>query len=150
MLIYPDLLVNLHNRMYRSGFSSLLLLEETHGTLFYGNIFRPYNPFFETFNMDIYRMIASGLTQYWSDKYLRPKGDKLKSKDVEPQVLTMEHLDICFIICLICLAISVLVFILELITGMINKKIIQRHKEKLITRKSSRIKISSTWKPKKK
>lgn len=59
-------------------------------------------------------MHSSGLIQYWINELFNPKGLKVKSEDIEPQVLTMEHVTVGFLVCLCPLASSIIIFIFEI------------------------------------
>lgn len=111
----PDYLSIVHNQWYRDGFSSLILLDEVVYTIPISVTFPYFSPIFEISNEKLHQLIASGLTSYWYDKIINPKGLKIKPEDVGPQVLTMEHVTIGFIVCMWPLALSILVFIFEVL-----------------------------------
>jgi hypothetical protein len=72
-------------------------------------------PYTATFMDKVDEMISSGLVQKWHDKnFAVVKNAKQFKEDVEPQVLTVEHLWIGFLAFVILLTLSVLVFLLEL------------------------------------
>lgn len=103
---------DVHNNNYRSGVSSILFLEESFASFGYGIAFERFCPFFETFNRDIDRMISAGVMDY-----IQKKTNLYVTKnfqyEIGPQILTMEHLGIGFLFCLIPLLISVIVFGME-------------------------------------
>lgn len=96
----PNFMSTIYNVKYRSGFSSLFLLEETLFTLTVGLSFPLFCPFFETFNERIDQMIANGMIAYWYKNRINPKGVKRVVEKVGQQVLTLAHLAIGFQICL--------------------------------------------------
>lgn len=101
---------------YRSGFSSLCILKENLFTSSFTSFFYPiYSPFIERFNDKIRELHSSGLTDYWEKKYLNSKGLIRKSEDIGPQVLTMEHLEVCFIICILPLLLGLIAFAGEIV-----------------------------------
>lgn len=67
-------------------------------------------------------MIASGLIFHWWNSFIDPKGVKKVQDDIEPQVLTFEHLEIGFIFCLVPLALSIIAFFYEAIKSQTEKK----------------------------
>lgn len=76
---------------------------------------------FETFNVMIDRLISSG---YFQNMPMFSRINEEKSIDYkEPQVLTMDHLELCFVACLIPLAVSILVYFAELIFNLAIKKL---------------------------
>lgn len=104
------------NHRYRSGSSSITFLDDSSmhpfGLLFPWSDRGP-SPFLRNFNEKIRFMISSGLINYWFENIQTPKGFMPKSEDIGPQVLTMESLSICFLICLAALGIASIVFVLE-------------------------------------
>ena len=98
------------NRVYRSGTTSLAALGENYITFHSGVAFKPYSPNFETFNDVKIWFESNGIMEKWrwDTHYLSKKSDKLG-----PQVLTMDHLRIGFLTCLVPLTISIAVFIAE-------------------------------------
>lgn len=122
MPITREFLESIHNTQYRSGVSSISLLpDENLSSEFMGLAFRPYSPFFETFDEKIDQLISSGLTAHWFKNYINPKGLKRVAGVIGPQMLTMEHLTIGFQICLVMLMLSFIVFTLELIVWGIKR-----------------------------
>lgn len=117
------------NLIYRSGTSSLLCLDENRETSPQGLLFIPrfipFSPFYEEFNEKIIQMHSAGLTKYWyQDKFRRLGvrfGVKMKPVDIGSQVLTMEHLEVPFIACLIPMVTSILAFIIEVSILMFKK-----------------------------
>lgn len=115
MMLQTVFIPYIQNKHYRSGHSSLILLEESYDTSFFSYVFPPFSPFFERFNGKIGDMISAGLFGYWLEMQVNPKGFKRIEEGDKPQVLTMEHFSICFEIWLISLAVGVSTFIIEMI-----------------------------------
>lgn len=114
---------NNHYHGYRSGFSSLLILEESIETLFLANNVPPFSPFYELFNRVMGELADGGLLTYWNDMDINPRGLKMKADIIGPQVLTMEHLMIGFQIYLIAIVLCVLTFGVEIgMKCVMNKK----------------------------
>lgn len=95
----------------RNGFASLKVLKEILVSVPQMLGFKPFSPLFETFN-DMTGQFSSvgfftelfGWMNYSSDG---------RFGDVGPQVLTMDHIGLCFIICSIPLALGFVVFLIE-------------------------------------
>lgn len=103
----------IHNKLFRSGFSSVEILKEVVRTTFLGIRFQEFSPFFEIVNGEVLRLLAGGILQHsWRHK-INPKGERRVVEVIGPQVLSMDHLEIGFIICLIPLAIGIVVFGVE-------------------------------------
>lgn len=108
---------------YRSGLFSVTLLDETIVSQKRGFVYKPFSPFFETFNEKIDEMLSSGIVEYWNKKLFNPSLVKRTEEEVGPQVLTMEHLEVGFISCLIFLILSIFVFLLEVFIPLIKSSI---------------------------
>lgn len=106
---------NNHLEYYRSGVSSILILEEKVETLFQVFLFMPANPFFDFFNQIMSELAAGGLLSYWRKFEINPKGLKRKVDKIGPQVLTMDHLEIGFLVCLLPCGIGAIIFVFELV-----------------------------------
>lgn len=113
MLITQFHINYLNNYLYRSGESSVTRLETTFTSAFLALMFKPFSPFFESFNEEIDQLISSGLISYWINIAGNKYGFKRKISEIGPEVLTMEHLGIGFLVCFIPLVISFVVFIAE-------------------------------------
>lgn len=98
---------------YRSGASSLFALNEIVFNVPHVFGFKPFSPFFETCNDVIGQSLASGFFIDWIKEIILTK--RVEIGDVGPQVLTIDHLGLCFIACLIPLAVSFVTFVVELI-----------------------------------
>lgn len=118
MTVYDarDLIPIFHHKYYRSGVSSLLTVKESAGTYFSAFTFEPFNPFYELINEMMGDLAAVGIYDYILKKLMYPKGFKFKASKIGPQVLTMDHLAIGFQICLVALAISAMIFALEIVS----------------------------------
>lgn len=113
-LFSPTLLYLVNNFIHRSGFSSLELLGETFIKTPVSLMFPYHSPLVEIFNEKIHQMLSNGLIYHIEESFTNPKGLIQKLEEIGPQVLTMEHLVIGFLICLCPLMLSVLVFVGEL------------------------------------
>lgn len=105
------------NYFYRRGATSLLCLDEVWKTYPFGLLFPAFSPFYEEFNAHIIQMNTAGLTIFWEHEELAKYGSTIemnkKPDDLGPQVLTMEHLEVAFIACVIPMAVSILTFTIE-------------------------------------
>lgn len=111
-LASPLVLTRIH-RNFRNGFSSLLMLEENLQFVYFGLVFDPFSPFTKTFNDETVRLVEAGIADYWFRKMSNPTGITRKIEKIEPQVLTLDHLGIGFLFCIISLTFSIAVFIVE-------------------------------------
>ena len=98
---------------FRSGSTSLVLLEENYKMLPSGIIFKTFSPYFEIYNEMLAWLESNGLMEHWRRKFQFYSSSL--PEDIGPQVLTMDHLRVGFLACLIPLFLSVIVFIGELI-----------------------------------
>lgn len=106
-------------KRYRSGAPSLSVLEDNYVTLTFQFRFKQFSPFFETFNDLIGRIIASLVMKKWYDG-LFPLNKKVEA--IGPQVLTMEHLELGFIACLMMLGLATAVFLVKIFANGVNTK----------------------------
>ena len=96
---------------YRSGTSSLILLDEDYKTVPSGIIFKNFSPYLEIYNEMLGWLESNGLTKHWAQEFY---GYTLKKvEDIGPQVLTMDHLKIGFVACIIPLVLSAFIFVAE-------------------------------------
>lgn len=95
---------------YRNGFTSLHAFEETVSQYRDAILFPLYSPFIERFNEKIHYLRLGGLIDHWESDFLNPKGILRKPEDIGPQVLTMDHLEVCFLITLFSLLLGLIAF----------------------------------------
>ena len=109
--VYRDEINFVHHDFYRSGTSSLQLLEEDYMTHHCGLMFKMFSPFLEIYNEVKLGLESNGVMEKW-----RRDNEILETNPEElgPQVLTMEHLKIGFLACLIPAIISLIAFVGEL------------------------------------
>ena len=100
---------------YRSGETSLALLEEDYMTVPMGMRFTKFSPLFEIYNKMLGLMESNGLMEYWRQTF-KPSS-LLKVENIGPEVLTMDHLKVGFLTCLIPLILSIIAFVGEKITS---------------------------------
>lgn len=120
MIGLPTALLYIENRFYRSGHSSLSILDEKLRTLYIGLSFKQFSPFYEVLNEIVGYLTSGGLINLWND--LNPKHRKREFEDIGPQVLTMEHIAIGFQTCLIPFTLSTIVFVIELAFNYVARK----------------------------
>lgn len=103
-----------HNRIFRNGFWSIKILKEVLRPRFIAITVQDFSPFYEILNREALRMIAGGILQLSWRYTANPTGmKKVEEEEIGPQVLTMDHLEIGFVICSIPLAIGASVFFVE-------------------------------------
>lgn len=117
------------NQVYRSGSSSISLLDEVYIIQSCGFAFPPFSPFFETFNAKIDQMISNGIIDHERKMQNDPKLATIEES--EAQVITLEDLGLGFEICLISMAISLTAFIIELLIDFITSRIYRMCKKKI-------------------
>lgn len=99
---------------FRRGFSSIEVLEENIETFHLSLVFPAFCPLIEVFNEKIHQLLASGMVSHWHDCLLNPTGMKKKPDEIRPQVLTMEHLEVGFLVCFCPFILSIFTFVCEL------------------------------------
>lgn len=114
------------NNQYRSGSSSLMIMKERIQTFSYGLAFKKFSPFYETFNEKITRLIDAGITDYYIENAVNPRGLKNTVETIGPEILTMEHLEIAFKISLIAIAFSLIVFMAEIVFFQLHKVFLRK------------------------
>lgn len=125
---------------YRSGFSSLYALEEAVRLWMERFCFPPFSPFIDRFNEKIHDLHSSGLIGHWEiNFYGNRKGLIRKPEDIGPQVLTMEHLEVCFLICFLPLIFGTIAFAGEVGGAWLKKRFLKiwvnKEMQDLITNK---------------
>jgi hypothetical protein len=119
---------NNHREYYRSGVSSIKILDERIETNFQVFFFMPSNPFFDYFNQIIAELAAGGFLIYWRMLEINPKGIERKIDVIGPQVLTMDHLMIGFQICLFACAIGATTFVFEVAIKCFKETVLKESK----------------------
>lgn len=90
------------------------VLEEELFTMYIGMVFRPFDFMYKPFNDLILRVVQSGLIGHWHSEMHRVALTTTKAKQ-EPVVLTWNHVYVGFYICLICLVLSTVCYINEVL-----------------------------------
>lgn len=110
------------NKFYRSGLSSLTLLDEVSSFAYEGLNFKTFDPVFEKFNDQIHHFIASGVTEKLLQENANPLRRVLQKEEaVEAQVLTLEHLSAGFFVCGIVLTLGFAVFLMEVSVPLLKR-----------------------------
>ena len=107
---------------YRSGKTSLVLINEDYKMIYSAIMFKAFNPFIETCMEILGWMEAFGFMELWRREWIYLPS--INSEDVGPQVLTMDHLRVGFLACCIPLILSVAAFIAELVWSRLDLIII--------------------------
>lgn len=144
---------DINNFVYHRGVSSLKMMEQKGGFKSFGFIM-PINHFLiDEYNELIRRLRDAGITDYWY-KALR-RDEKITA--LGPQVLDMDHLEVCFYVCMIPLVAAFVCFVCELAWA--HKKCCSRfyiqcmktyQKHKLELEKRKKIRKKKVCRPKKK
>lgn len=111
--LVPRNLLTIFNNLFRSGFSSLSCLEENYDTAQLGLKYPTLSPLVEIFNEKIHQLMDAGLISYWYNKMKNPSGITKKPDEIGPQVLTMDHVTVGFLVCLCPSIMSILMFVCE-------------------------------------
>lgn len=111
-LAAPYSLSKISNK-YRSGVSSIALLEDFLFTIPVAVAFPYFSPLVETFNEKMHQLLAGGFIAQWYTDIMNPKGLTIKPDEIGPQVLTMDHVTIGFLFCLCPLMLGFVAFICE-------------------------------------
>ena len=115
------LLPMLENR-YRSGVSSLRFIKDRLNMNLFGIIFFGFSPFHETFNRKIVQLIENGSIRKWILESLKTKTYKIEEEEIGPEVLTMDHLEVSWIIIVIALTLCIFTFGFELLMRLCRKR----------------------------
>ena len=102
---------------YRSGITSLLPLDEDYITYHFGVVFKHFSPYFETFNDVKIWFESNGIMEKWRRD---SEDSSTKPDELGPQILTMDHLKIGFLACLVPLIIIIPVFIAEIVRSKVE------------------------------
>ena len=101
----------LQHKMYRSGTTSMQLLDEPYKSIYKGIVFKSWTPLLETFNKMLAKMEANGMMAHWRQFQ---EFSTTKLEEIGPQVLTMDHLELGFLACCIPIVLAAIAFIGEL------------------------------------
>lgn len=106
----------LAQKRYRTGTSSVSLLFSSYRqTGCHHMMFLDLSPFYRIVNKKLDQLSAGGLIEYWYQNFLNFRSMRsMKASEIGPQVLTIEHLGICFLLWLVPLNCSIVVFLSEL------------------------------------
>lgn len=106
---------SINSRDFKRGISSLHIIEDFAAySRASGIAIRAFSPLRESFNGVLDRMVSSGLAQKFISDFRNPRDKHEKEDPIGPQVLTIDDLGVAFLICCIPLAISLIVFFVEL------------------------------------
>lgn len=87
-----------------------------------GFAFKQFSPFIETFNDKLGQLMEIGFRSVYEMDESVLNFDKRKEIDeISPQVLTMDHLGLGFLVCFIFLGLSIVLFFMENIFYKIEK-----------------------------
>ena len=113
--------INFIEDYYSGRKTSLVLLEEDYKKFYRGVVFKKFSPFLETYNEMPAWMQAFGFMEVWKRNFVYDFV-KYKIEEIGPQVLTMDHLRIGFIACLVPLVVSAIVFFAEILKARLSRE----------------------------
>lgn len=101
---------------YRSGVSSLNIKPAVIQAWYLSLKLFEFSPFLQDFNEKAGQMMSSGILKNWNIIKL-PDTLVVSNviEDIGPQVLTMDHLEVAFLVCCVPLVLSVVAFVMELL-----------------------------------
>lgn len=116
MQLSLDYIERLERFYFRSGKSSLAILEEDVRSLTITFPMLPFNPFYEEFEGKIQKLVEAGFCprRLIGRIVASTSENKRFNEDVPPLVLTLEDLGIGFLACLFPLGMSIVVFAIEI------------------------------------
>ena len=114
---YRSELNYIQKHAYRSGITSLLPLDEDYMTYHFGVVFKHFSPYFETSNDVKIWFESNGIMEKWRRDL---RDSSTKPDELGPQILTMDHLKIGFLACLVPLIFIIPVFIAELVRSKVE------------------------------
>lgn len=143
----PNAQEHLLHSAYRSGVSSLRMMEEKIGFDPKGYSL-PYQHFLvEEYNEIIRRLRDAGITEHWNKFFKRNE----KLGELGPQVLDMDDLEVCFCVCAIPMVASIVCFMCELAGPNVEyccrrlalklRKMVSHSRKKLKKRKKKKLKV---------
>jgi hypothetical protein len=118
---------HINSYLYVHGLSSLKMMKQQTGVIPLSFWMYRGNPLIEPYNEIIGRLRDAGITEYWIN-FDRKKSEKID--DLGPQILDMNHLEVCFYVCMFPLIFAFLAFFGELSVKPI-KNILTKLREKL-------------------
>lgn len=101
---------DINNFVYFRGVSSLQMMEQKRGIKPFSFVMHVNHFLIDEYNELIRRMRDAGITDYWYNTFRRSE----KIGALGPQVLDMDHLEVCFYVCMIPLVAAVVCFLCEL------------------------------------
>jgi len=108
----------------RSNFTNYKILDQTPISSHDGMVLILNHPINEAINVIISALLESGIMDHWIANATYLKADE---EDFGPQVLTLDHLFIGFVMWLIALAFAVVIFLIEVICNMIKHRLEAQH-----------------------
>jgi hypothetical protein len=108
------------NSLYTTGMSSLRMMNQKTGNLPMSFMMKRKHFLIKTYNEIILRLRDAGITEFLNN-WRKRKGEKID--EYGPQVLDLEHLDVCFLVCMIPLVLAFAVFIFEHLWQRLQKKL---------------------------
>lgn len=104
------------NREHRSGTLSIYYIQTRFSSVLAGPGFKRSHHLLKTINEKTSRFFEAGLTDFWTKEEIKNPDDP-----IEPEVLTMDHIGIGLVCCIVPLILASLIFLLEIIHSKVNK-----------------------------
>lgn len=113
----------IEKEFYRSGKTSLKVLDHNLQTVFITFPLSPYDPFYQEFHGTILRLIDAGICPSRMNGRIDLKVSQEKRRDegVPALILTMDDLGIGFIVCSVPLCLSIVTFWFEILVSKISE-----------------------------
>jgi hypothetical protein len=123
---------------YRTGVTSLRMMEQKTGMFPASLMMHRENVLIKHYNEIIQRLFEAGITEFLYELTYRKKQ---KLKPTGPQVLDFDHLDACFLVCLVPLILACIVFFFEIFWKKIECKKLKSDQSGEQNHKTARITI---------
>jgi hypothetical protein len=108
--------------IFKGGTSSMYFLKEDIITFYYSFLFKKGSPLNKVVNRKIGQLLQGGIIQKAEEERFEASKRAAKYKDEDnPEILTMDHLGLCFIAIMICLGLGCIVFAIECLTGYLRR-----------------------------
>lgn len=101
-------------------------------TITCGYGFKPFSPFYETFKDMFGQLVTLGFSSSMELQLPLPPNKRTEDLEIGPQILTMDHLGLGFIACLIFMGLATVVFFMEVTVNYLNKLLSRNVDEKFL------------------
>lgn len=105
------------SKRFRSGITSLNYIDKDFRPLVAGLSYKPHHILANKFSEKTSRLFEAGFNKFWF-KQIR---EKVETEEIGPEVLTLDHIGIGFVSCIVILTIAAAVFVLEIFYATFNQ-----------------------------